>query len=322
MGLVYALGAYLSWGLVVPVHFRLLSGFSPSHILAVRILWSCLFAVLLALLWRRRVRSPFPLRRRHALLVASAGLIGVNWLLYLQAVNSGHLLDASLGYYINPLVSVALGAVVLRERLRPLQVVAVAIAAAGVALAVALAGSLPVLALELAVSFALYGLVRKVVGIDPVVGFLAETLILMPAAARLGAAVAGTGAAFRSEGFHAAGPDGGHDRRAADLVRGRRRTPAPRDAGADAVHRADGPDGFERPRLRRADRGARDPDVRPDLAGAGALRLRLGARRANRAASRRGRRGRRAAIIDVACMMAPAGLAPRAPRGKTVRVLR
>lgn len=182
LGLVYALGAYLSWGLVVPVHFRLLSGFSPSHILAVRILWSCLFSVLLVLAWRRRVRSPFPLRPRHGLLVVSAGLIGVNWLLYLQAVNGGHLLDASLGYYINPLVSVALGAAVLGERLRPLQLGAVAIAAAGVALAVAWAGALPVVAFELAVSFALYGLVRKVVGIDPAVGFLAETLILTPAA--------------------------------------------------------------------------------------------------------------------------------------------
>ncbi|WP_375465256.1 EamA family transporter RarD [uncultured Methylobacterium sp.] len=183
MGLVYALGAYLSWGLVVPVHFRLLSAFSPSHILAVRILWSCLFAVGLVLAWRRRVRSPFPLRPRHGLLVVSAGLIGVNWLLYLQAVNGGHLLDASLGYYINPLISVALGAVVLGERLRPLQVAAVGVAAAGVGIAVGWAGAVPVVALALAVSFALYGLVRKIVGVDPLVGFLAETLILMPAAA-------------------------------------------------------------------------------------------------------------------------------------------
>lgn len=182
MGLVYALGAYLSWGLVVPVHFRLLAGYSPGHILAVRILWSCLFAVVLVLLWRRRVRKPFPLRPRHALLFVSAGLIGVNWLLYLQAVNTGHLLDASLGYYINPLVSVALGAAVLGERLRPLQYVAVAIATSGVGIAVAWAGELPLVALELAVSFALYGLVRKVVGVDPAVGFLAETLILTPAA--------------------------------------------------------------------------------------------------------------------------------------------
>ena len=182
MGLVYALGAYLSWGLVVPVHFRLLGAFSPYHILAERIVWSALFAGALALVWRHRLRLPLPLTRRHALLVVSAAMIGVNWLLYLYAIDRGQLLDASLGYYINPLVSVALGRVVLGERLRPVQAVAVGIAAAGVALAVAWAGDLPALSLALAVSFALYGLARKVVAVDPLVGFLSETLILMPAA--------------------------------------------------------------------------------------------------------------------------------------------
>ena len=182
MGFVYALGAYLSWGLLVPVHFRLLSAFSPSYILAERILWSILFVGGLVLIWRRRIRTPFPLVRRHALLVASALLIGVNWLLYLRAVDQGHLLDASLGYYINPLMSVGLGAIVLGERLRPVQLVAVGIATAGVVLAVAWAGDLPAVSLALALTFALYGLVRKVVGVDPMVGFLAETVLLAPAA--------------------------------------------------------------------------------------------------------------------------------------------
>ena len=130
MGLVYALAAYLSWGLVVPVHFRLLAAFSPNHILAERIVWSSLFAgaLTLALAWRGRLRLPLPLRPRHALLLLSAAMIGVNWLLYLHAIDGGHLLDASLGYYINPLVSVALARVVLGERLRPVQAVAVGIA--------------------------------------------------------------------------------------------------------------------------------------------------------------------------------------------------
>jgi chloramphenicol-sensitive protein RarD len=180
VGLVYALAAYLSWGLVVPVHFRLLNHLSPGLILAERIVWSSLFALALVALWRARLRSPFPLRARHGWLAASAALIAVNWLLYLGAVNSGHLLDASLGYYINPLVSVGLGAMVLGERLRPVQVAAVAIAALGVIVAVAMAGTLPWVALALAVSFSLYGLIRKVVGVDPVVGFLAETLLLAP----------------------------------------------------------------------------------------------------------------------------------------------
>lgn len=182
MGLVYALAAYLSWGLVVPLHFRLLGGFSPWFILAERVVWSTLFAGLLALAWRSRLRLPVPLTARHGLLVLSALFIGVNWLLYLIAIDSGHLLDASLGYYINPLMNVALGRLILGERLRPVQVVAIGIATAGVAIAVAWAGDLPLMSLALAVSFALYGLVRKIVAVDALVGFLAETLILLPVA--------------------------------------------------------------------------------------------------------------------------------------------
>ncbi|MFG5119178.1 EamA family transporter RarD [Methylorubrum sp. POS3] len=182
MGLLYALAAYFSWGLVVPVHFRLLAGIPAETILAQRIGWSALFVTGLIALLRRRLANPFPLRPRHALLVVSAGLIAFNWLLYLRAVETGHMLDASLGYYINPLVSVALGALVLGERLRPLQGVAVAIAVLGVVIAVLMAGRLPLLSLGLAVSFALYGLTRKIVGVDGTVGFCAETFLLLPAA--------------------------------------------------------------------------------------------------------------------------------------------
>ncbi len=182
MGLVYALGAYLSWGLVVPVHFRLLDGVPAGSILAHRIVWASLVVVGLLALLRRRLRNPFPLRPRHGLIAVSAGLIGVNWLLYLSAVQSGHMLDASLGYFINPLMSVALGALVLGERLRPVQGVAVGLAAAGVVLAVVLAGQLPWLSLSLAATFSLYGLVRKVVGVDAMIGFAAETFLLLPAA--------------------------------------------------------------------------------------------------------------------------------------------
>lgn len=182
MGLVYALAAYLSWGLVVPLHFRLLGGFSPWYILAERIVWSTAFAGLLALAWRKRLRLPMPLTPRHGLLVLSALFIGVNWLLYLLAIDRGHLLDASLGYYINPLMNVALGRIILGERLRPVQAVAIGIAASGVLVAVAWAGDLPLMSLALATSFALYGLTRKIVAVDSLVGFLAETLLLLPIA--------------------------------------------------------------------------------------------------------------------------------------------
>jgi len=182
VGLIYALGAYLSWGLVVPVHVRLLAALPPGTILAQRIAWSALFVAGLLLVLRRRLANPFPLRRRHAWLAASAGLIAVNWLLYLVAVGSGHMLDASLGYYINPLVNVGLGALVLGERLRPVQGVAVGIAASGVAIALAMAGSLPLLSLGLALTFSLYGLIRKLVAVDGIVGFCAETFLLLPIA--------------------------------------------------------------------------------------------------------------------------------------------
>lgn len=182
MGLIYALAAYLSWGLIVPIHFRLLDGIAPQTILAHRIVWSALFVTGLLILLRRRLANPLPLRPRHALLAASALAIATNWLLYLVAVGSGHMLDASLGYFINPLCNVVLGAALLGERLRPVQLAAVALAALGVAIAVIMAGRLPVLSLGLAASFALYGLLRKIVGVDAMIGFCAETFLMLPVA--------------------------------------------------------------------------------------------------------------------------------------------
>ncbi|KMO19705.1 EamA family transporter RarD [Methylobacterium platani] len=183
MGLFYALGAFLSWGLVVPVHFRLLDGVPAWGILAHRIVWSSLFIVLLLATLRLLRRAPrIRLERRHGFLLLSALLIAGNWSLYLWAVQNGRMLDASLGYFINPLVNVALGALVLRESLRPLQLAAVALAAIGVVAAVAAAGSLPWVALALAVSFAIYGLIRKLVPIDPILGLGAETIALLPIA--------------------------------------------------------------------------------------------------------------------------------------------
>jgi chloramphenicol-sensitive protein RarD len=183
VGLIYALGAFLSWGLVVPVHFRLLDGVPAWGILAHRIVWSSLFIALLLAGLRLMRRGPrFTLQRRHAFLLLSALLIAGNWSLYLWAVQNGRMLDASLGYFINPLVNVALGALVLRESLRPLQFAAVALAGIGVVAAVVAAGTLPWIALALALSFAIYGLIRKLVPIDPILGLGAETFALLPIA--------------------------------------------------------------------------------------------------------------------------------------------
>ncbi|MGX7705611.1 EamA family transporter RarD [Methylobacterium sp. Gmos1] len=183
MGLIYALGAFLSWGLVVPVHFRLLDGVPAWGILAHRIVWSSLFIALLLGALRLMRRAPrFALQRRHGFLLLSALLIAGNWSLYLWAVQNGRMLDASLGYFINPLVNVTLGALVLRETLRPLQLAAVALAGTGVVAAVVAAGTLPWIALALAISFAIYGLIRKLVPIDPILGLGAETFALLPLA--------------------------------------------------------------------------------------------------------------------------------------------
>lgn len=250
MGLVYALAAYLSWGLVVPLHFRLLGGFSAWYILAERIVWSTLFAGLLALAWRKRLRLPVPLSPKHGLLALSAVFIGVNWLLYLMAIERGHLLDASLGYYINPLMNVALGRLILGERLRPVQAVAIGIAAAGVAVAVAWAGDLPLMSLALALSFALYGLVRKIVAVDSLVGFLAETLFLLP--------VAVGWLLLTPEPFLQPAPPGprppdahrADHGAAADLVRRSRGAPAADDPRASSIRCAHLPAAPQHPRLR------------------------------------------------------------------------
>ena len=183
MGLIYALGAFLSWGLVVPVHFRLLDGVPAWGILAHRILWSSVFVTLLLIGLRAMRRGPvISFQRRHLFLLISALVVAGNWSLYLWAVQNGRMLDASLGYFINPLVNVALGALVLRESLRPLQLAAVALAAIGVAAAVVAAGALPWISLTLAVSFAIYALIRKLVPIDPILGLGAETFALLPPA--------------------------------------------------------------------------------------------------------------------------------------------
>lgn len=178
-GLLYGLGAYGSWG-VFPAFFPLLKPAGPTEILAHRVLWTVLLmAVVLAV--GRRFGD---LRRITAagwgLLACASALISTNWLIYIYAVNSGHVVDAALGYFINPLVSVALGAVIFGERLNRRQGLAVAIAAAAVVLLAAGTGGSPVIALGLALSFALYGAVKKVVPVDPRVSVGMETAIAAP----------------------------------------------------------------------------------------------------------------------------------------------
>ena len=180
-GVWFGLIAYGLWGLF-PLYWPLLRPSAPVEILAHRILWSALVMTLIALI--RRGWSVFrTIKRRTWLLVIAAGaLISVNWGIYIYAVNNGQVIDAALGYFINPLVSVGLGVLVLRERLRPFQWIAIGLATAGVVVLAVEAGGLPIVGLCLAASFALYGLVKKVIPLAPVDSLTGETWVLVPLA--------------------------------------------------------------------------------------------------------------------------------------------
>lgn len=177
------MGAYAVWG-CLPLFLKLLAAAPALQILAQRVVWSLLLlAVVVTLLGRWPDISALARNRRAVLmLVGSAALIAINWLVYIWAVLGGHVIAASLGYFINPLVNVALGVAILGERLRRLQGLAVAIAAIGV-IAMALSGGGGLwIALTLAVSFGLYGLVRKLAPADALGGLLIETALLAPLA--------------------------------------------------------------------------------------------------------------------------------------------
>ncbi|HGM5477176.1 EamA family transporter RarD [Serratia sp. CY52157] len=183
-GIFFALAAYFMWG-IAPAYFKLIQQVSADEILTHRIIWSFFFMLALITLGRNwpKVRAACQNRKRLLLLAVTALLIGGNWLLFIWAVNNHHMLEASLGYFINPLVNVLLGMLFLGERFRRMQWVAVALAFTGVLVQLWQFGSLPVIGLGLAFSFAFYGLLRKKIAIDAQTGMLIETLWLLPVAA-------------------------------------------------------------------------------------------------------------------------------------------
>ena len=182
-GILCALCAYFIWG-IAPAYFKLLQQVAPGEIMTHRVIWSTLFMLGLISLSRgwRRVRTVIQQPKKVLLLAVSATLVGGNWLLFIWAVNNHHMLEASLGYFINPLLNVVIGMLFLGERFRRMQWLAVALAACGVLVQLWQFGSLPVIALGLALSFSLYGLVRKKIAVDAQSGMLIETLWLFPLA--------------------------------------------------------------------------------------------------------------------------------------------
>lgn len=178
-GLLFGLGAYVSWGMF-PGFFPLLEPAGPVEILAHRVIWTLVFMVVLLVAVRRLGDLRRIDGRTWLLLACAAVLISTNWLIYIYAVNSHQVVDAALGYYINPLVSVLLGVVFFGERLTAAQLVAVLLAVTAVVLLeVGVAGN-PMIALGLAFSFGIYGAVKKIVRVDPPVSVTVETAIAAP----------------------------------------------------------------------------------------------------------------------------------------------
>ncbi len=194
-GLFYGLSAYLAWGLF-PIYFKVVAGLhehdptltraiSPWELLSHRIVWALPVLVLL-IAWKKRWPEVLAIMRSPGTLLTlaiTATLVGCNWLMYIWAVTSGHIVEASLGYFINPLVSVAFGVIFFKDRMTRLQIAGLALAFIGVVYLTIAQGKPPLISLGLAVSFAIYALLRKRTSAKPIPGLLVETSILLPLAA-------------------------------------------------------------------------------------------------------------------------------------------
>jgi len=202
-GIWYAVGAYVFWGLF-PVYWKVLGGIPALQLLGHRIIWSYLLLIVVILIARQWKQFRASLNRRVLVIYSVAAvLIAINWLTYVWAIGAGFIVETSLGYFINPLLSVLLGVIFLRERLRPLQWVPIGLAAAGVLYLTFAYGSLPWIALTLAISFSIYGLVKKTAPLGSFHGLTLETAILfVPALVFLiYSEFAGTGAFMHSPAY-------------------------------------------------------------------------------------------------------------------------
>ncbi len=198
-GTLYAIGAFGLWGLL-PLYWRLLHGVPAYEILAHRTFWSFVFAsIVLLFIGKRDFLATLTQPRLRRAMLATGLLLGLNWFTYILAVNTDRVLQVSMGYYINPLFSIFLGRIFLKEHLTLLQRVAVLFAAAGVAVLIIAHGVVPWIALILMTTFGFYGLVKKTVAIDALTALAIETLVLSPIAAAviIAGVVRGAGALGR-----------------------------------------------------------------------------------------------------------------------------
>jgi chloramphenicol-sensitive protein RarD len=183
-GIIYTAGAYLLWG-ILPIYWKFINEVPALEILAHRIIWSFIFVlIIVVLLKRKRLKNFFQVQMSQkktwlGLLLASL-FISTNWLIYIYAVNTNHIVEASLGYYINPLIAVMLGVLVLREKMNVWQLVSFVLAGIGVIYMTLSVGKLPWISLVLALSFGFYGLSKKLIKVDSILGLLLETLFVLP----------------------------------------------------------------------------------------------------------------------------------------------
>ena len=180
-GMFYAIAAYTMWG-IAPLYFKQITEVPPTDILMHRVIWSALLLCVLLVVLKQigKMKAIFASKKLMLSLAAASVLLGANWLLFIWAINSNYMLEASLGYYINPIINVFLGRLILQERLRPLQKFAVLLAIAGVVNIIVAHGTLPWIALTLACTFSVYGLIRKQIPVEPMPGLFMETLVLLP----------------------------------------------------------------------------------------------------------------------------------------------
>ncbi|HLG26171.1 MAG TPA: EamA family transporter RarD, partial [Paenisporosarcina sp.] len=184
-GAIWAIGAYLVWG-VLPIYWKWLGHVPSGEILTSRVLWAFVFTLLFVVIMRSSkllivdIRTLWKNQKAFWSLFFASALISANWFLYIWAVNNNHLVETSLGYYINPLISVLLGIFFLKERLTTAQKLAVVIALIGVIILTISYGRFPWLAIALAISFAIYGLMKKTIPLDAVRGLTIETLFILP----------------------------------------------------------------------------------------------------------------------------------------------
>jgi len=201
IGLTYGLAAFVFWGLV-PIYFKAVASVSPLEVLAHRVVWSVvILGVVLTIKGRwGEVVAAFADRRTLGLLTVTTVLVGANWYIFIWAVANDQIVQASLGYFINPLVNVLLGVVFLKERLNRAAKVAVVLAGVGVGWLTIQAGVLPWISLFLAFSFGLYGLLRKMSPVKPVPGLMVETVLMAPVAILFLAATASRGGLYFGTG--------------------------------------------------------------------------------------------------------------------------